>query len=227
MMIETFLGSWAQSFAAVAVAELFDKTWFVALSASLRIGAHESFWASYLALSIHSVIAAVLGIMFSRFVPDSILHLATAGIFFVFAGLYAKEAYEADVEGDFLKEKTEEANECFGEAEELNVKPEDKPRWPGILKCFTAVFLAEWGDRTQVAIISLHATLDLVPVLIGSLMAFFLLTLSAVLVAQVLKGQKLNEQLILTISAASFTVFAFMALFEGIQDLQAEKKVAA
>jgi len=46
-------------------------------------------------------------------------------------------------------------------------------------KAFMGVFIAEWGDRTQIAMIGQHASQPLIPVCIGSLIAFFLLTVSA------------------------------------------------
>merc|ERR1719436_1017077 len=84
---------------------------------------------------------------------------------------------------------------------------------------FMAVFIAEWGDRTQIAMFSLHSSLALVPVVLGSLAAFALLSLSAVMVASLLKGQRLSERVICGVSALSFLVFAMLALNEGIQAL--------
>merc|ERR1719330_1578221 len=61
-------------------------------------------------------------------------------------------------------------------------------------KSFMGVFIAEWGDRTQIAMIGQHASQPLVPVFLGSVLAFFFLTLSAVGAATLLSGQKIRER---------------------------------
>merc|ERR1719387_207485 len=61
-------------------------------------------------------------------------------------------------------------------------------------QCFVAMFLAEWGDRTQIAMIGQHASQPLIPVCLGSLAAFFLLTcLSAYLVLPRLRHARLPK----------------------------------
>lgn len=79
--------------------------------------------------------------------------------------------------------------------------------------CF-AIFIAEWGDRTQVAMISLHSSLPVLPVCLGSLAAFVVLSASAALVAHLLQGRHLNERLINGVSAGSFFVFAALAYLD-------------
>lgn len=79
-------------------------------------------------------------------------------------------------------------------------------------KSFTAVFIAEWGDRTQIAMVGQHASQPLVPVFLGSAVAFCLLTLSAVLAAAVLAERKLSSRLVHGISAIFFALFAVLAL---------------
>lgn len=84
------------------------------------------------------------------------------------------------------------------------------------LKAFLAVFIAEWGDRTQIAMIGQHASQPLIPVFLGSVVAFFLLTLSAVGVAHVLTDQKLSERVVYAVSATCFFVFAALALKDAL-----------
>jgi len=83
-------------------------------------------------------------------------------------------------------------------------------------QCFVMVFIAEWGDRTQIAMIGLHATLPLVPVMIGSTIAFGLLTLSAVLLGRLIGDQTLSEKTVKGICALSFAIFAVLAIHDSM-----------
>merc|ERR1740129_1501833 len=89
-----------------------------------------------------------------------------------------------------------------------------------LTKSFVGVFIAEWGDRTQIAMIGQHASQPLVPVFAGSAVAFFLLTLSAVGLASVASRMKLSERLVHGLGAASFAIFSVLALKDSIAALQ-------
>merc|ERR1719220_2924720 len=80
-------------------------------------------------------------------------------------------------------------------------------KWLVLTKSFMAVFIAEWGDRTQIAMVGQHASQPLIPVFLGSMVAFVLLTFSAVGAASVLRDQKLSERIIFGVSALCFTIF--------------------
>lgn len=83
-------------------------------------------------------------------------------------------------------------------------------------KSFMGVFIAEWGDRTQIAMIGQHAALPLIPVFAGSVVAFFFLTLSAVWAATLLSGQKLRERVVFGFSSICFAVFGVFALRDAL-----------
>mmetsp|Transcript_62161 Transcript_62161/g.161187 ORF Transcript_62161/g.161187 Transcript_62161/m.161187 type:complete len:256 (-) Transcript_62161:203-970(-) len=231
-----------RSVALVGVAELFDKTWFMGLLLALRYRARTVFVGSFAALFLHTILAAAMGYAFARFLAPRVLNYMTAGLFFVFAALYAKDWYFADPEGDAIEAGKEEAGndvelvpasaedddistadtegdntECsapqaskgsasVGSADELAV----------LSKAFVAVFIAEWGDRTQIAMVGQHASQPLIPVFLGSTVAFFLLTLSAVGAATLLNGQKLRERVVFGFSACCFALFGVLALRDAV-----------
>jgi len=229
----------SRSVALVGVAELFDKTWFMGLLLALRYRARTVFVGSFAALFLHTILAAAMGYAFARFLAPRVLNYMTAGLFFVFAGLYAKDWYFADPEGDAIEAGKEEAG---GDVELLPVDNEDSTSTadtegdmeggaPQALKAkssaangelavfsksFMAVFIAEWGDRTQIAMIGQHASQPLVPVFLGSTVAFFLLTLSAVGAATLLNGQKLRERVVFGFSACCFGLFGVLALRDAL-----------
>jgi len=168
-------------------------------------------------------------------------------LFFVFAGLYAKDWYLADPEGDAIEAGKEEAGgdvellpadseESISTADTEGDMAEVKDVEGGapqslkamssasptngelavFSKSFMAVFIAEWGDRTQIAMVGQHASQPLVPVFLGSTVAFFLLTLSAVGAATLLNGQKLRERVVFGFSACCFAFFGVLALQDAI-----------
>jgi len=207
-----------KSFCVVSVAELFDKTWFVALLCSLRYGVWTSVFASYIALALHTLIAAGMGIAISGFFSLALLNFTTAGVFSVIAIFYAYEWYHSDSASNALEERSNEARDALDEDNKA----------PGLFglslqscfwRVFLAVFIAEWGDRTQIAMISCHSSMPVWPVCFGSLMAFLMLTIMAVLVAKMLEGKKLSERFISGVSAVSFGIFAIIALLDGLKEM--------
>jgi len=88
-------------------------------------------------------------------------------------------------------------------------------------KSFTGVFIAEWGDRTQIAMIGQHASQPLLPVFFGSALAFFFLTLSAVGLAAVASKLQLSERVVHGVGAVSFALFAGLALKDSLLALSA------
>jgi len=88
------------------------------------------------------------------------------------------------------------------------------------MTCWMTVFLAEWGDRTQITMIGLQASQPAVPVCVGSSAAFFLLTLSAVLSGKLLSGTRLSERKVYAAASLVFVIFAVIALEDAISSKQ-------
>merc|ERR1719235_2549676 len=125
-----------------------------------------------------------------------------------------KEEAEEDVEG--AKESIEE-NYGSVDAKKMAQKSQLNKKLKLFGACFVAMFIAEWGDRTQIAMIGAASSTPVVAVVLGSLAAFFVLTLSAVIVGGFLGNQKISEKMVHLVSAISFVVFACMAVHDGIE----------
>lgn len=215
----------AQSVALVGIAECFDKTWFIALLMALRHDRRAVFISAFLALLVHTFIAAGLGLAIAKIFTPGTLNFMAAGLYAIFALLYALDWYKSTDDTDVFTAGKEEAAEVVsigppGKDEGYNATPHASTVKTNtcevFMKCFAAVFVAEWGDRTQIAMVGQHASLPLVPVCVGSAIAFFLLTLSAVFVASLLDKLRLSEKFVRGISALSFAVFALVALSNGL-----------
>lgn len=201
-----------RSFCVVGVAEIFDKTWFVALICALQYGRKISFIGGSLALSLHVFLAAGLGVTISQFFSIRTLCFSTAAIFFLLAMAYSWEFFSSEVSDDVIAERSNEAQESMKGGKE----GKEGPCWRDALgRVFMAVFVAEWGDRTQVAMITLHSSAPWLPVCLGSLVAFLLLTFSAVVAATLVQHAKLSKRFVLGVSALSFFVFSALAVRDG------------
>lgn len=82
------------------------------------------------------------------------------------------------------------------------------------LKSFTLTFLAEWGDRSQIATIGLAASEDVVGVTIGSIFGHALCTGAAVMGGRHLAAH-INEKLVAGFGGIAFLCFGAHALWTG------------
>merc|ERR1719316_1614684 len=221
-----WIGACFQSFCLVGSAELFDKTWFVALLMSLRHPKTVVFTSCFLALMVHTIIAAIFGYGISKTMPIRFLHFTAAALYTVFAVLYFRDWHNADPKADIIETGKEEAGEAIAECspnsygstenKKENKQKETQTKVSQVFtQCFMAMFIAEWGDRTQIAMVGQHASQPLIPVCIGSLIAFFLLTFTAVLAGYLLAGKSLSEKTVHLFSGGSFTIFALLAIHDG------------
>ncbi len=126
-------------FGLIFVAELPDKTALAALVLATRNKPTPVFAGTALALAVQSAVAVVAGRLFALLPPKPV-HIVTGVVFIVSAIVM------------FVKKEDEE-HEGEGEKKE--------PAAPSFLKTATAafvvVFLAEWGDLTQIGTAALAA----------------------------------------------------------------------
>ncbi|MGL5035195.1 MAG: TMEM165/GDT1 family protein, partial [Microcystaceae cyanobacterium] len=76
-------------------------------------------------------------------------------------------------------------------------------------------FIAEWGDRTQIATIALAASNNIVGVTLGAILGHTICALIAVLGGKFIAG-KISERKITAIGGSLFYVFAVVAIIEGV-----------
>jgi len=204
--------AFVESFYVVSIAELFDKTWFVAMLLGLAYTVRSAFWASCVAQSIHTCIAASFGMGISTIIPVSTLHFIVSGVFGLMTIFYANEWYEADPFADASVEDAK-AQKKEKEDAEINHGMLDA----AFVSCFVIVFMAEWGDRTQVALIALTTSLPVLPVCLGGLVAKFLLTGTALLMPSIVDKRRFSDTFMNGVTAISFAGFTALALLAGVK----------
>merc|ERR1719158_205665 len=108
-----------QSFCLVAIAEIFDKTWFVALLMALKHDKFIVFCGCSAGLAAHVAIAGFFGVTVSKLIPVGYLDFGAAILYVFFAYLFYQDYLEADPDADIIAAGKEEAAEdCEGAVEE-------------------------------------------------------------------------------------------------------------
>ncbi|MBE9020881.1 TMEM165/GDT1 family protein, partial [Chroococcidiopsidales cyanobacterium LEGE 13417] len=100
------------------------------------------------------------------------------------------------------------------EQSELNLK-HHKSNWAVIFESFILTFLAEWGDRTQIATIALSASNNALGVTVGAIFGHAICALIAVVGGKIIAG-RISEQTITAVGGVLFLLFAAVAWWEGV-----------
>ena len=88
---------------------------------------------------------------------------------------------------------------------------------PVLLEAFTLTFLAEWGDRSQIATIGLAAASDVVGVTLGGIVGHALCTGAAVLGGKHLASH-IDERLVAIFGGVLFLIFGAHSLWSGVPE---------
>jgi putative Ca2+/H+ antiporter (TMEM165/GDT1 family) len=181
------------SFAVIFVAELGDKTQLVAMMFALRY----RWWVVLAAITAATTAVHVLSVAIGHYLGAALpTHLlgVLAGAAFIFFGLWT-------LRGDRLTD--EEASRA------------ERATAPAFFVVASAFLLAELGDKTMLATITLAADHDWVGVWIGSTLGMVVADGLAILVGAV-AGKHLPERHIQLTAAALFLLFGAYMLFENL-----------
>ena len=106
-----------------------------------------------------------------------------------------------------------EAREAVEKAElEL---PNQQTPWAVLLEAFTLTFIAEWGDRTQLATIALAARYNPVGVVVGASLGHAICAAIAVIGGRII-AQRISERQLTFIGGCLFILFGIVAARKGV-----------
>jgi putative Ca2+/H+ antiporter (TMEM165/GDT1 family) len=187
----------ASIFGFIFVAELPDKTALASLVLATRFKPLVVFAGAAAAFVIQSLVAILIGGLFSL-LPEAIVHRAAGLLFLVFAF--------------FMWRRSDEA-------EEKKVEDEAAAKKGGLLAgiwtTVIVVFLAEWGDLTQLATATLEAKYrDPVTVFVGATLALWAVAGVAIVIGN-RAGKLFNPEITKRVAAVIFATLG-MALLIGI-----------
>lgn len=160
----------------ITISELGDKTFFIAVILSMRHPRNLVFSGVIAALAAMTILSVALAVALGRvigFLPKIYTHYATIALFLLFGLKLLYQASRMSASAD--DEVVEEAKAAVEESEK-NFKNSTNP-FSVLLESFIMTFLAEWGDRTQIATITLAASNNVVGVTLGGILGHTICTL--------------------------------------------------
>lgn len=161
------------------------------------------------ALATMTIVSVVIG-QAVAFLPKVYTHYAAVGLFLLF-GL--KLLYDASqMTGLATDEVVEEAKEAV-QVSEKNLRGRTNG-FAILLESFILTFLAEWGDRTQIATVTLAAANHPVGVTLGAIVGHSICAVIAVMGGCLIAG-KISERMVTAIGGGLFLIFAAVTLLEG------------
>jgi putative Ca2+/H+ antiporter (TMEM165/GDT1 family) len=193
----------------ITVSELGDKTFFIAVILAMKHPRRLVFVGAFAALAAMTILSVLLG-QAASFLPKTYLHYAEVALFLGFGVklLYEASQLPATVDGT----QAEEAMETVKEAE---LKTRRKKTSLGvILEAFILTFMAEWGDRTQIATIALAASNSALGVTAGAVLGHGICAAIAVIGGRLIAG-RISERMVTAIGGGLFLLFGLLALLQG------------
>jgi putative Ca2+/H+ antiporter (TMEM165/GDT1 family) len=172
----------------VVLAEMRDKTQLLAMAFASRYRWQTVMWAVFVATLVNHLLAVVVGSYLTAFVPMQYIQMAAAASFILF-GLWT-------LRGDKLE----------GEDKRFNYSP--------FWTVAVAFFIAEMGDKTQLATVALAARYEsIISVWLGTTTGMVVADAVGIIVGIVL-GKKIPERVIKWFAALVFIAFGIIGLWE-------------
>jgi len=181
------------SFGVIFLAELGDKSQLMAMAFASRYRAWTVLVAVTLATLLVHAGSVLVGSLFALALPTALIQVAAGVAFFVFAAWTLR--------GDELGEDDESRATRSG-------------RW-ALLTIGTAFFLAELGDKTMLATITLATTEEPIGTWLGSTAGMVAADALAIAVGALL-GTRLPERAVKVFAAGAFVVFGAILVAEGL-----------
>ncbi len=190
----TFLST----FGLVFLAELGDKTQLAVVTQTCKFRSPWAVFAgSSLALTAVTALGAVGGRLLNTFLPPDVIRIVASAAFIVMGVLIFRESRKSE----------EDAACAYDDAAMVCVSGWD---WKAFSATFSLLFLAELGDKTQLAVLGLASKQPTPWITLGG----GALALTAVTALGVVGGQQLckwvPQQLLLKVSAVAFVVMGVL-----------------
>jgi Ca2+/H+ antiporter, TMEM165/GDT1 family len=194
----------------ITVSELGDKTFFIAVILAMHHSRRLVFVGVTSALAAMTVLSVVFG-QAASLLPKVYIHYAEIALFLAFG---IKLLYDASKmpAATCNKDVVEEAEAAVKQAD-LQL-PKRKTPWAIITEAFLLTFMAEWGDRTQIATIALAAGNNPIGVTTGAILGHGICAAIAVIGGKLIAG-RISERQLTLIGGCLFLIFGVVAAIEG------------
>lgn len=178
------------SFLVVVLGEMGDKTQLLGMAFASRFKARTVLAAVFGATIFNHFFAVIVGDYLTRLIPMSTIQLVAA-LSFVFFGLWT-------FRGDTLE--GEDKKDYFN------------PFWT----VFIAFFIAEMGDKTQLATIALAAKYNSIFTVLTASTAGMMVSNIIGIVIGVVMGKKIPERTVKLISGTIFILFGYIGIYASL-----------
>ena len=209
------LAAFGSSLTAITLAELGDKTFFMALILAVRHPRRWVFVGAFAALTAVTLISLGLGYGLRKLLPASVVPWLAALLFLGFGVKLLIDAQTMGSGGGHEEER--EAEDAINQAEQQGpINSSGAVLW----EAFALVFVAELGDRTQFATIGLaiEPSFTFAGLLAGTLLGHALVTWLAVGAGKWI-GNRVDERLLYRLSGGLFVAFGVLALQQALSQV--------
>lgn len=215
--------------AMILATEIGDKTFFIAAVLSMRQERSAVFAGAILSLYVMTVLSSVMGLVLPSLIPIKYTHLL-GGFLFLYFGVKLvldSRGMESNRVSEELEEVEEELLHPKKADVESGVDDDDDDRNSNnnsgrnsmkrgftqvAMQAFTLTFLAEWGDRSQIATIALSAAKNPFGVTLGGCLGHTMCTGLAVLGGRMLAA-RISEKTVSFVGGLIFLVFGIHSVF--------------
>ena len=185
------------SFLTVFVSEVGDKTFISTAMLAMKYSKSAVLCGNFLSMSAMMLLASYIGYTVMIFIDPTTVKLFSILVFLYFACTSWLEATSLDESEDLPEEKMQN-------------------NWSIVLsKTMALVFFAEWGDKSQIGIITLSAQHSIPLVLLGAILAILACGSIAVFTGHLCKGY-FSHTLMSYLSSLIFISFGFFSLKDYI-----------
>ncbi|CAK0800506.1 unnamed protein product, partial [Prorocentrum cordatum] len=153
---------------AIFLSELGDKTFFLAMILAIRKGRLLAMLASVSALWLMTAISVIIGAMlrtFPRYLGDQYLVQVAAGLLMIAFGIQCFRERLPGEGGDDDEES--EKDEAASDIESAISRAKRQTFMSDLVRFSVLIFLAEWGDRSMLATVTVAATRSWLGTFIG------------------------------------------------------------
>jgi len=231
----SFLHGFIATLVVIIVSELGDKTFFIAAIMAMRHPKTTILAGAMGALGVMHVMSAFFGALALKVVPKVYTFYISSFLFAIFGLKMLKEGWNMSPE-----DSLEEMEEVQEELRKKEASEKDSLEMGGggavgsanrikailavlfspiFIQAFTMTFLAEWGDRSQLATIVLAAREDLSAIVIAGLIGHALCTGLAVMGGRFV-ATKISVRTVTLIGGVCFMLFAFTAFLMDPSEIQ-------
>ena len=224
-----FWKAFTSSVAMILATEVGDKTFFIAAVLSMKHDRLSVFTGAMGALILMTVLSTAMGLVLPKFLDRKYTHILS-GILFLYFGIKLvndSRKMEGGKHSEELEEVEEELFQASNKKKGDSVLPTSSaPNSSNnsigkngglaahsvILTALTLTFVAEWGDRSQIATIALASSKNPIGVTLGGILGHSICTASACIGGRML-ASNISEKSVSQWGGIVFLLFGLHSLF--------------